>query len=246
MASSSTFIACTSHTTLFEPQLSWPDMVLWTACGNMFLTNAHVKPFALLTLRNPGKVVRHDGILPAQNAAHLGLPKNRDRSGDSALRKKCKQTHVSNTYVGLSENRIPANPTNDGHVSNVKVTPAFWTSSDCWFAQLLVNIHRFWSLWSLSSQDWWLQSATISYPILIAKSPWLIIIYTAKVPSWWLTPILMVKSPWYHHFTVCSCSLSWRSWSSTLRSSWIQVGKSWEKLGNLKNPSNNCSFHGRF
>ena len=143
MASSSTFIACTSHTTLFEPQLSWPDMVLWTACGNMFLTNAHVKPFALLTLRNPGKVVRHDGILPAQNAAHLGLPKNRDRSGDLALRKKCKQAHVSNTYVGLSENRIPANPTNDGHVSNVKVTPAFWTSSDCWFAQLLVNIHRF-------------------------------------------------------------------------------------------------------
>ena len=37
------------HTTLFEPQLSWPDMDLRTAYGNMFVTNAYVKPFALLT-----------------------------------------------------------------------------------------------------------------------------------------------------------------------------------------------------
>ena len=47
-------IACNSmhqmkHTTLFEPQLSWPDMDLRTAYGNMFVTNAYVKPFALLT-----------------------------------------------------------------------------------------------------------------------------------------------------------------------------------------------------
>lgn len=84
----------------------------------------------------------------------------------------CKQTHVSNTYVGLSQNRIPANPTNDGHVSNVKVTPAFWTSSDCWFAQL-VNIHRFevYEAWVPRIDGY---NSTISYPILIAKSPWLI------------------------------------------------------------------------
>ena len=47
-------IACNSmhqmkRTTLFEPQLSWPDMGLRTAYGNMFMTNAYVKPFALLT-----------------------------------------------------------------------------------------------------------------------------------------------------------------------------------------------------
>jgi hypothetical protein len=47
-------IACNSmhqmkHTTLFEPQVSWPDMDLRTAYGNMFVTNAYVKPFALLT-----------------------------------------------------------------------------------------------------------------------------------------------------------------------------------------------------
>ena len=47
-------IACNSmhqmkHTTLFEPQLSWPDMGLRTAYGHMFMTNAYVKPFALLT-----------------------------------------------------------------------------------------------------------------------------------------------------------------------------------------------------
>ena len=38
-----------THTTLFEPQLSWPDMDLRTAYGNMFLTTAYVKPYALLT-----------------------------------------------------------------------------------------------------------------------------------------------------------------------------------------------------
>ena len=37
------------HTTLFEPQLSWPEIDLRTAYGNMFVTNAYVKPFALLT-----------------------------------------------------------------------------------------------------------------------------------------------------------------------------------------------------
>ena len=37
------------HTTLFEPQLSWPDIDLRTAYGNMFVTNAYVKLFALLT-----------------------------------------------------------------------------------------------------------------------------------------------------------------------------------------------------
>ena len=47
-------IACNSmhqmkHTTLFEPQLSWLDMGLRMAYGNMFMTNAYVKPFALLT-----------------------------------------------------------------------------------------------------------------------------------------------------------------------------------------------------
>ena len=38
-----------SHATLFKPELSWPEMVFRTAYRNMFLTNAHVKPFALLT-----------------------------------------------------------------------------------------------------------------------------------------------------------------------------------------------------
>jgi hypothetical protein len=37
------------HTTLFQPQLSWPDMDLRTAYSNIFVTNAFVKPFALLT-----------------------------------------------------------------------------------------------------------------------------------------------------------------------------------------------------
>ena len=47
-------IACSSmyqmkHTTLFEPQLSWPEMELRTTYGNMFMTNTYVKFFALLT-----------------------------------------------------------------------------------------------------------------------------------------------------------------------------------------------------
>ena len=38
-----------THTTLFEPHLSWPDVDLRSAYGNMFLTTAYVKPYALLT-----------------------------------------------------------------------------------------------------------------------------------------------------------------------------------------------------
>jgi hypothetical protein len=37
-----------SQKTLFEPELSSPDMVSRPACGNMFLANACIKPFALL------------------------------------------------------------------------------------------------------------------------------------------------------------------------------------------------------
>lgn len=38
-----------SYTTLFEPLFSWPGMVFRTAYGNMLLTNAYAKAFALLT-----------------------------------------------------------------------------------------------------------------------------------------------------------------------------------------------------
>ena len=39
----------TKHTSLIEPQLPWPDIDFRMAYGNMFVTNAYVKPFALLT-----------------------------------------------------------------------------------------------------------------------------------------------------------------------------------------------------
>jgi hypothetical protein len=39
----------TKHTSLFEPQLAWPGIDFRMAYGNIFVTNAYVKPFALLT-----------------------------------------------------------------------------------------------------------------------------------------------------------------------------------------------------
>ena len=55
----------TKHTTLFEPQLSWPDMDLRMAYGNMFVTNAYVKPFRT-AYETQGKSYDLMEIMPAR------------------------------------------------------------------------------------------------------------------------------------------------------------------------------------
>ena len=73
------------HTTLFEPQLSWPNLDLRTAYGNMFVTNAYVKPYALLTKPKESLTTWWTYFQPNTKQVKVNLERCSDGSAPAAL-----------------------------------------------------------------------------------------------------------------------------------------------------------------
>ena len=113
MATLSTFNSMhqMKHTTFFEPQLSWPDMDLRTAYGNMFVTNAYVKPFALLTKPKESLTTWWNYFQPNTKQAKGNLERcSSVFQGVEALfaRRQTLQTLPSNPSAGLSKATLAA------------------------------------------------------------------------------------------------------------------------------------------